>query len=366
MKLTLRQDVFQKALGLVARIAGTNSSLPVLSNILLSIEQGRLKLVSTNLEVAITTRLSGKVEQDGSLTIPAKLLQEYVSSLPNETVLLDADGAKLRVEAGSYTSTINGTKAADFPSIPEVSGDTSIELDAASLRKALQQTVPAASKDEARPVLTGVFLHSNEGQLYLVATDSYRLAEKSLGETKEEVALLIPAPALSELLRLLSVGDDESVSLSYDEAQAKFAYGDSELVTRLIDGQYPNYRQLIPSENEISFVASKSDLITTVKVASLFARESAGSVTLHVSSQDQNVSIQAVASQVGENTSKTDAKVQGEGSVTLNSRYVLEALNHIDGDEIYFGFNGKLSPCVLRPANEKKPDYLHIVMPLKS
>jgi DNA polymerase-3 subunit beta len=227
----------------------------------------------------------------------------------------------------------------------------------------LQQVVFAASNDETRPVLTGVLLQTQEGKLHMAATDSYRLAEKTLGKNKEDVQLLVPASAMHDLLRVLGDGDDE-ITVTHDEQQVLFSVGDVELVTRMVDGKYPDYRKLIPAAFATEALLKRADFMNVTKVSSLFARESAGSVTIDVDEEASQLSIRSVASQLGENTATAEAKATGSGSITLNSRYLLDALNALNGDEVSFGFNGKLEATLLRdPAST---DYQHIIMPLKS
>jgi DNA polymerase-3 subunit beta len=196
----------------------------------------------------------------------------------------------------------------------------------------------------------------------MASTDSYRLAEKKLGTNKQEIDLLIPASAMQDLLRVLGDTEDE-VRVTHDDQQVLFQVGDVELVTRLVDGKYPDYSKLIPEAFETSATLKRADLINVTKVSSLFARESAGSVTIEVSEETSKLSIRSIASQLGENTATAEAKTTGNSSITLNSRYMLDALNAISSDEVFFGFNGKLEPTLLRDATN--PDYQHIIMPLK-
>jgi DNA polymerase-3 subunit beta len=230
-------------------------------------------------------------------------------------------------------------------------------------KKALQQVIFAASNDETRPVLTGVYLRTLEGKLYMAATDSYRLAEKQLGTYKQDINLLIPASAMHDLLRVLS-DDIKEVHVTHDEQQVLFQVGDIELVTRLVDGKYPDYKKLIPKKFSTKAALKRADLVNVTKVSSLFARESAGSVTIAIDESAKQLSIRSVASQLGENTATAQAKVTGSGSITVNSRYLLEALGVLQGDEVVFGFNGKLEPTLL--TDPGVADYHHIVMPLKS
>ena len=363
MKLQVTQENLAKALGSVAKVANSRGTLPILSNVLLKTVGTRLSIAATNLDIAITQYIGSKVAEEGSITVPARLMQDFVSSLPSGVISLTLDENKLHIETEQYQSTINGISAEDYPVMPAISDGKQWSISSKVLKAGLQQVLMAASTDEARPVLTGIYVHSFEGTLYLVATDSYRLAEKKLMKTKEEVSLLIPASALQDLLRILG-DDDELVSVTHDDQQVLFKVGDIELVTRLIEGNYPDYRKLIPSSFATSALLKRVDLTNITKVSSLFARESAGSVTTNLDSNSQTVSIRSVASQLGENTATADASVEGDGTITLNSRYILDALHALGGDQTSFSFNGKLEPCVLR--DPKAEDYLHIIMPLKS
>lgn len=363
MRLQVTQENLSKALGSVSRVANSRGTLPILSNVLLKTVGTRLSIAATNLDIAITHFIGSKVESKGAITVPARLMQDFVSSLPSGVISLDLDDNKLHISTEKYESTINGVSAEDFPVMPAISDGVTTKIDAKSLKQGLQQVVLAASSDESRPVLTGVFMQVYEGKFYLVSTDSYRLAEKILSNSKENLDILVPASALQDLLRIL--GDFEGeVELTHDDQQALFKVGDVELVTRQIEGKYPDYRKLIPTKFEFVATLKRTDLTNITKVSSLFARESAGSVTINLDKKDQLVSIRSVASQLGENTASAEAKVSADGTITLNSRYVLDALQCLGGEEVSFMFNGKLEPCVLKDPNSA--DYLHVIMPLKS
>lgn len=363
MKIQVTQERLSKALSIVGRVATGRQPLPVLSNILIKADKNRIQISSTNLEIAITQYLVGKIEEPGSTTVPARLMGDFVNGLPKENINLSTDGNKMVVTAGQHRSSINGMSAEEFPSIPSISGGTTQQIPVSKLAGALQQTVFAASSDETRPVLTGVYFYTHNNEMLVVATDSYRLAEKKLGETKNSFKLLIPASAMGDLLRILSDAKDD-LEVTYDDTQVFFRVGDSELITRQIDGEFPDYRELIPAKSDIVFTASRDELMSITKIASLFARESAGGVTLSVSAEDKNVSISSIASQVGENTSTIDAKTNGSGEVTLNSRFLIDALNALKGDEVQIRFSGKLNPVIVDEG--PKSDYTHVIMPLKS
>lgn len=363
MKLQVTQENLTRALNNVSRVASTRGTLPILSNVLLKTIDNRLSIAATNLDIAITHYIGSKVAEEGSITVPARLMQDFVSSLPSGVIDLKLEDYKLNISTDQYQSVINGVSAEDFPVMPAITEGKSWKISGKILKTALQQIVVAASNDEARPVLTGVFLHSHDGELYMVATDSYRLAEKKLMKTKEDISLLIPATALQDLLRILGEYEGE-VDVTHDDQQVLFKVGDIELVTRLIEGNYPDYRKLIPSHFASSAKLKRADLTNITKVSSLFARESAGSVTINLNADKGQVSIRSVASQLGENTSAASAEIKGDGVITLNSRYILDALHALSGEDVTFSFNGKLEPTVL--ADPKASDYLHVIMPLKS
>jgi DNA polymerase-3 subunit beta len=363
MKLQVTQENLSKALGSVARVASSRGTLPILSNVLLRTVDGRLSIAATNLDIAITHYIGSKVSDEGAITVPARLMQDFVGSLPSGVIELKLEDLKLHIQAEKYNSVINGVSAEDYPVMPAISAGKSWNIPGKLLKQALQQVVIAASSDEARPVLTGVYWHTHEGKLYMVATDSYRLAEKSLINMKEDVDLLIPASALQDLLRILGDYEDDVV-VTHDDQQVLFQVGDVELVTRLIEGKYPDYRKLIPRSFASDATLKKSELTNITKVSSLFARESAGSVTINLDASEQLVSIRSIASQIGENTASASATITNEGSITLNSRYILDALHALGGEDVQIAFNGKLEPCIL--ADPKAGDYLHVVMPLKS
>lgn len=363
MKLQVTQENLNRALNSVARVANSRGTLPILANVLIKTKNNRLSLSATNLDIAITHFIGAKVNEEGSITVPARLMQDFVGSLPEGVIELDLEETKLHVSTEKYQSVVNGIVADDFPAMPAITTGKKWSLDGARFKKALQQVVFAASADETRPVLTGILLQTDGGTLAMAATDSYRLAEKQFGKNKESVRLLIPASAMQDLLRVLG-DNDEQIKITHDDQQVLFQVGDIELVTRLLDGKYPDYTKLIPKTFSAQATLKRADFINVTKVSSLFARESAGSVTIELDKTAKRLSIRSVASQLGENTATADAKITGGGSITLNSRYLLDALNAFSGEEIVFGFNGKLEPTLLQdPASD---DYRHIIMPLKS
>lgn len=363
MKLKVTQENLNKALGLVARVASSRGTLPILSNVLLKIDGNRLGVSATNLDIAISCQLGAQVQSEGSLTVPARLLQDLVNGLPSGVIELEQDEQRLKITTDSYKSVINGVSAEEFPVMPAIEKGTTWKVSGPLLKRALQQVLIAASTDESRPVLTGVYFHTLDGTLFVAATDSYRLAEKRLAKVKENVQLLIPATALHDVLRIINDHEGD-VSVVHDDQQVQFRAGDVELVARLIEGNYPDYRKLIPAAFTTTATMARSELVNVTKISSLFARESAGSIVVSVDEPSESLWIHAVASQLGENDATLKVEAKGTGSITLNSRYLLDALQAMESKTVRLGFNGKLEAAML--TDPDSDDYLHIIMPLKS
>jgi DNA polymerase-3 subunit beta len=366
MELIITQENFARALSAVGRVASTKTQLPILSNILLRTDGNRLLVAATNLEVATTQYIGAKITKPGAITVPARLISEFVSSLPKESIELKVVNNNIHLKSGNYTSIINGVIADDFPELPTINEADSVSysINIEDFKQAVSQTIITASSDSTRPVLTGVYWHSHEGQLFLAATDGYRLSERRLVETSSEVSAIIPVQTLQEVLRTI-VEDSDTVDILFDETQVRFRINEAEIISRLVDGNFPDYRQLIPKKSDVTAVVDKQEFVRVTKIAGLFARESGGSVTLTVDKDKKTVSLHSIASEMGENTSELTATVNDSGQITLNSRYLAEALSVLDDATLEIGFSGKLSPCILKSTN-KDTNYYHVIMPLKS
>lgn len=366
MKVSLTQEKLARALNLIKDVATSRNELAILNNILLRTEGGRLLLAATNLEIASTQYIGAKIDSPGSITIPARLVSEFISSLPGGTVELEVKQDHLHITSGKFSSIINGVVADDFPELPTIDEAKSIqyEVNIEDLKKAINQTRIAVSSDVARPVLTGVLWHTYDGYLFLAATDGYRLAEKRLMKSNSDLAVIVPASTLAEVNKSLN-DNEKTVRILFDEEQVCFKTVDTEIISRLIDGKFPDYRQLIPTSVETEITINRVDFARITKVAALFARESGGGITMNASKDNLLLSIHSIASELGENTSEATAAVSADGQITLNSRYITEVLGVLSSEEITCTFNGKLAPCIIRE-HVKKPDYTHIIMPLKS
>jgi DNA polymerase III subunit beta len=367
MEVTVTQENLSFALSNTSRLASNKAGLPILANILLRTDGSRLLVATTNLEVASSHRIGAKIIKPGSITVPAKLLSEFIQNVSKGQITLTATNTKLHITAGNSSSTINGVDDDEFPELPTIDDKQAVSYSLATddFKQAVSQTVIAASSDSTRPVLTGVYWHSFESNLYIAATDGYRLTERKVVETSSDVAAVIPASTLQEVLRTLR-DDMNELEVLFDETQVTFRLAEVEITSRLIDGNFPDYRQLIPAASESSFTLKRTDLMRVIKIAGLFARESGGGITLTLDAETSQVTIHSIASEIGENSSEVDVESNGEsGSVSLNSRYLVDALNAVTADKVTFGFSGKLAPCVLTESI-KQPVYKHIIMPLKS
>lgn len=368
MEIEVVQERLSKALNIVSRVAAnTRAGLPILSNVLLRAEDNQLSLTATNLELATVDYLAAKITKQGTITVPAKLVAEFVSNLPRSTdVKLVAKDNKLTITAGKYKSTVNGIAADDFPELPHIDEKKAVtfKVDINTFRDSVSEVIVTSSSDTTRPALTGVYFNTFEKSLYIAATDGYRLSEKKfINDVSSDVFAIVPTSSLQEVLR--SISDDvEEIEILFDETQVRFRMGEIEITSKLIDGSFPDYRQLIPKKTDINMDLNKAEFTRMTKVAALFARESGGSVVCETRSADKMFSISAVASELGENNSDMEVDVDTDGKVVLNSRFLMDAINAIADDKLSFGFSGKLSPVVIKGAKEK--DYTHIIMPLKS
>lgn len=366
MEIEVEQSKLAKALSAVSRVAaGARTTLPVLSNVLIRVDKKKTTLTTTNLDMAVEDFLPTSLAKDGVVTVPAKLLSEFVANLPgNEVVNLSVKGDKVVTRAGKYSSVMNGTSAEDFPELPEIDEKKAVKfkIGVEEFRAGLTQVMVASSNDLTRPSLTGVYFNTNDGALYVAATDGYRLAEKKLiDKVKSEVKAIVPSSSLAEVMRLLGDNDDE-VEIIFDDAQVKFRLGEIELTSKLIDGSFPDYRRLIPEKSETILKLDRAELSRVTKLAALFAREAGGSIICEA--KEAGVfSVSSVANEFGENDSEITVKVTKPNKVTLNARYLIDALNVLSDTQVIFRFSGGLAPIVV--TNAKLDDYTHIIMPLK-
>ncbi len=370
MKLSVMQENLARGLQVVSRAVSTRSTLPVLGNVLLKTEDGGLKLTATNLEIGITYWVPGKIEEDGATTVPAKLITDIVNSLPSsERVDLELQAADtLHIRCGRFETHVKGIDADEFPASPTAGERPTTRIPQGVLRRALEETTFAAASDEARPILTGVLARFEGDRLTLAAADNYRIAVKGVSvlDPVEDASFVIPARSLNELARVLAdVEDPVEVVLSPARNQILFHLEGVDLVSRLIDGQFPNYQQVIPSAHTTRAVVDREELQKAVRLAALIASASANIVKLQVGSDgDAGVTVSANA-EVGDNEGRVEASVEGDGTtIAFNARYLTDVLSNVEADQFAIELNGPLSPGVFKPIGDDR--YVHVVMPVRT
>jgi DNA polymerase-3 subunit beta len=376
MKVSCLQENLNEGLGVIGRAVAARTTLPITNNVLIATDEGQLKLSATNLEIAITAWIGAKVEEEGVTTVPARLLGEFVSSLPNEQINLEvpANSNNMNLNCARFEARITGSSAEEFPPIPTVDEGTAIEMDPELLQNAVQKVAFAAATEDSRPVLTGVQMELKGESMVLAAADGFRLAvhEASLGaQVPEETSVIIPARTLSEVSRL--IGDQEdpvSVMVNSAKSQVLFKLKHAEIVSQLIQGTFPNYGQLIPKESVSKATVDVSEFARATKAASIFARDGSGIVRVQMSAAEGDssgeMSVSARSEEVGDDTGKIDADLEGdEAKIAFNSKYLTDVLNVLSKGGVSLETTSPSSPGVLRPV--KSPEgtsYVHVVMPM--
>lgn len=369
MKLSATQPNLKQGLTIVGRAVGNTATLPILGNILLETSGGRLRLTATDLEVGVVTWVGAKVETDGSTTVPARTIVDFVNANSDETISLNSENNKLQISSHSHQAEIPGISASDYPTIPVVENGTNITVPADIFLHGLRAVMVAAALDEARPALAGVSLQVVDKQLRLAATDSFRLAEFII-DLPTEVAdwsIILPARAVAEVVRILSILKDVGeVTLVSSSTQAHIKMGDTEIVSRLIEATYPDYRKVIPTTFVTELVLNSPQLQNALKMATIFTTTAANNI--HLSVKEQAVTIKSAASQFGQDTSALDAEVMHHSDettldITFNVRYLADAVAAAGGSKVVLKLSGPLTPAVL--VNPDLPPYHHIVMPIR-
>jgi DNA polymerase-3 subunit beta len=373
VKITARQDQLSQALRVAGRAVAARSPLPITANVLVATEGSRLKISATNLEIAITTWIDATVATEGGIALPARLLSEFVDTLPAEPVELTVkEGShSAHVRSGRFEATIRGMSADDFQVIPTAGEEAAATVDAQQLRDMLDQVVFAAAMDDTRPVLTGVLATFSGNQITLTATNGFRLATRA-GELASAAAgdfsIIIPAKTLNELARILPDGEAPvQIAVTPNRNQVVFRTDDLHVVSRLVEGTYPNYRQIIPTKFSTKVVVSTEELMKATKIASFFSRDNSNIITLEVQPGGEagvgSVVVSGAAAELGEDRGELDAVVNGgETRISFNSRYVSDVLGVLHADQVGLELTGPNSAAVFKPIDAA--DYTHVVMPM--
>ncbi len=373
MKLTCLQENLSRGLSIVGKSVATRTTLPVTQNVLISAGQSQLKLAATNLEIATTCLVGAKVEEEGAITVPARLLADFVNSLPDDLIeiVLPAGASTLELASGRFRARINGISADDFPPIPQVSDGITAKVEADALKEGISQVAIATAAEETRPVLTGIYAELEEDDLNLVSADGFRLAVyrmKLASSVKDKVAVIIPSKTLGEISRLLGDQDEQvEISLDHKKGQALFRLRSAEVVSQLIQGAFPSYSQVIPQEYTTRAVMDVAEFLRITRMSSIFARDASGIVRLVISPGSElapgKVTVSAQAEEVGDNVGEIDALVDGaEAKIAFNVKYLSDVLSVLHTKQVALEVTTPSSPGVIRSIGVD--NYVHVIMPM--
>jgi len=373
MKLSCLQENLNQGLSIVGRAVATRTTLPITQNVLLATEKSRLKLVATNLEMAITCWIGAKVEEEGAITVPARLLTEFVNSLPNDTVdiTLFPRTKTLGLHCARVEARISGVDAKDFPPIPTVDKSISTSVEVETLRQGISHVVFAAATEESRPVLTGIDVALEDDTMTLAAADGFRLAVQKLplsSAVKEKTEVIIPSRTLAELNRLLTEHEEPvEITVNPNKSQAMFKLTDIEIVSQLVQGTFPQYSQLIPQSYSTRALIDVGDFLRATRTASIFARDGSGIVRLVIAPGENGapgkMTVSARSEEIGEDTGEVDAIIEGEeAKIAFNGKYLNDVLSILRESQVALETTNPSSPGVLRPVGND--NYIHVVMPM--
>jgi DNA polymerase-3 subunit beta len=373
MKVSCLQENLSRGLSIVGRAASPRSTLPILSHILLTTDEGRLRLSATNLEIGINCWIGARVEEEGAIAVPARTLTDLVSAFPPDRV--DMEGVVrtmvLNLQCGRSEANIKGMDAVEFPPVPVPEGEGNIQLDTEALRLAIDQVAFAAATDEARPILTGVLMSFEEEQLTLVAADGYRLSVRSIPLPEpigEPFSVIVPARAMQELSRISGEQEEPILAtVTPDHNRILFELTDIVLSSQLIPGNFPDYNQLIPQERNTHTVVGTSDLLKACRTAQIFARDGSNIAQLHVRPggdlEPGHLTVSATSAETGDDVSELDATVEGEEvEVAFNVRYLIDVLSVFESPQVALDTISSSRPGVLRPVGEE--EFIHVIMPM--
>jgi DNA polymerase-3 subunit beta len=374
MNVSVMQENLARGLQTVSRAVSSRATLPVLANVLLKTENSGLKLTATNLEIGINCWVPGKVTEEGEITVPARLLTDLVTSLPNQRIdlVLSPKDRTLKLTCGSNRSSIKGIEADEFPVVAAIGESPATSVDARVLREALGEVVFAAASDESRPILTGVLTRLDGVRMTLAAADNYRIAVRTVTLTNPvspEVVIVVPGRSYAELMRILPDTEAQiEITVTPNKSQVLFHVEGIDLVSRLIEGQFPNYEPVIPTSHTSRAVVDREALLAGTKRASIFARDSANIVKIELGGENGDgagVSITAHAADVGDNVDAVEAAVEGSATaIAFNARYLIDVLSALGAEEAALELSGPLAPGVIRGIG--KDDYVHVIMPVRT
>lgn len=375
MNIICLQENLKKTLDNALRIIKHNSTLPILNNFLLNTDKGGLKISSTDLELGFVSWVPSKVLKEGSITIPAQILSQFVNNLSNKNIDIKVVDQKIYLNCENIKASINGLSSEDFPIIPKVKSDFTLVLDSKILKESLGSVISSAALSSARPEISSIYLKVEPDQLKFVSTDSFRLSQKTLFLSSEKLKgrvkvnyeksqnIIIPLRMANEIFRILS-DKNTNITIIVDQNQILFNLGDTQLISRLIEGNYPDYEAIIPKSFETRCYLSRMDLEEAVKLSGCFSSR-LNEVVLKTNCSQSCIDVLSNNNEIGSNESKISAKIEGKDVViTFNWRYLLDGLKSIDSEDVVIEFSGDQKPAILKPP--KDSDFFYILMPIKN
>lgn len=373
MKFITLKENLKQGLSIVTHLTSKNINLPILNNILIKAKKEGVELVSTNLEITINHFLRGKIEEEGQFTVDSKIINEYIALLPEDKIEINCDEENIKIKCQNYKTKIKGISASDFPVLPKIENNHNCTFNLIDFKNSLSSVIFSISNNENRAELSGVLFSFNKNLLTLVGTDSYRLSEKTI-EVKnnnftEDKSIIVPAKTIQELLRVLNnfkieeqLEDNNKIDIYLTENQILFSFGSTQIISRIIIGNYPDYKQIIPKKEKIIASVNKLLLIRAVKAAGIFSKNGINDINLNF--QKNKIIISSSSGQIGENFVELDCILKGgEGEIFINYKYLLEGLNNINTDTIIIKTVDNNTPCIITAENEAS--FLYLIMPIK-
>ncbi len=366
MKVRVKQDSFSKLLTLVSGVVPTSSAIPVLSNLLIETEGGRMKISATDLDISVISNVECDVEEEGAITVAARRLQEIVRELSGEDVLIEAKGEKIAITCERATFRMMGMEKEQFPKIADLTQEKKISLSGELLEKMIKRTIYSVARDDTRPALCGVLWELSSGEIAMVGTDAHRLARMGVkGEfaIEEEISVIVPPKALNQILKLIS--PEEAIEIAIDNAYVGFFVGDTTVYCRRIEGTFPNYRKVIPENNKNILVVGRNELMSATKRVSLLADSKTRKIKMHLTKE--GLKLTASTPDLGEAEEEVPAEYTGEDLVIgYNASYILDVLKTTESEKIRFELGTAIGASILRPHEEGEgEEYLCLVMPLR-
>lgn len=385
MKIICTKENFKKAINITERVVARQNTLPILNNILLEAKKGSLSFSATNLEIGINVKIGAKIEKEGKITIPAKLIGNLSNNLVNsENISIEMIDDAIKIKSGSIKALIKGLPANDFPLIPQKNSEYLLNINGDKLKDILSKIMVSVALNEARQELTGINLILSQEEIFFASTDSFRLTENCLKIEEKDIKkdileaflskrdnIIIPANTIIELIRVISNSSGDDIKLTIEEGQVFFEINGIKLVSRLINGKYPEYKHIMPKTYKTRVVLEKEIFQNAIKIASIFAPGKSSEISIKIDSETKKIFIGAKSAEAGENSTELKFDIFGPSQeAILNSKYILDGLNNISTSKVAFLMNSESTPVALKEINEKTGEVLHdftyIVMPIKN